>query len=370
MNSELDQQWMRRALELAQKSVGVASPNPAVGCVIVRDGRVVGEGLHSYDARDHAEIVALRAAGIEAEGATAYVTLEPCSHTGRTGPCCEALIAAGVARVVAATGDPNPAVHGRGFARMREAGIVVEEGVLCDEARALNDGFARFIQTRLPFVTLKAGISLDGRIAPAASTRSERAAVMLTGAESQAEVQRMRHAADAVVTGIGTVLADDPLLTDRSGLPRRRRLLRVVLDSHLRLPLDSRLVQTAEDDLLVFCAEADAVRRGALEARGVRVECLPGERVSLDAVLKRLGEMEVLSVLLEGGAELNAAALRGFVDKLVLFYAPVVLGSEGVPLVAGVERLDVRPVRSLVTTFGSDVRVEMWLRDAWSDVAH
>lgn len=365
---ESDRQWMERALALAGQSVGLASPNPAVGCLIVRDGVVVGEGFHKYDERDHAEIVALRAAGGNAKGAIAYVTLEPCSHTGRTGPCADALIAAGVARVVGATGDPNPAVHGCGIERMRAAGIAVEVGVLCDEARALNDGFARYIQTRLPFVTLKAGVSLDGRIAPAPETRTARSAVMLTGAEAQAEVQRMRHASDAVITGVGTVLADDPLLTDRSGLPRRRALLRVVLDSNLRLPLDSRLVQTANEDVLVFCCVEDLERRAALEARGVRVECVAAEgaHVSLERVLARLGELEITSAMLEAGALLNAVALRGFVDKLALFYAPVLLGSSAVPLVNGDEVPQILPVRIRHAAFGADVRLEAWLRDAWA----
>lgn len=213
---------MRRALELAQESVGLASPNPTVGCVLVKEGRVVGEGFHGYEQRDHAEVVAMKAAGAAAKGSTAYVTLEPCSHCGRTGPCADALIEAGVARVIVATADPNPAVNGRGLERLRAAGIQVDVGLLCEEARELNDGFACYISTHLPFVTLKAAVSQDGGIAPGPKSRTARAPVMLTGPESQAEVQRMRHASDALITGIGTVLADDPLLTDRSGLPRRR----------------------------------------------------------------------------------------------------------------------------------------------------
>src|SRR5690348_16357993 len=303
-----DERWMRRALALAEQSVGLASPNPAVGCALVKDDRIIGEGFHAYDQRDHAEIVALKAAGPAAKGSTAYITLEPCSHCGRTGPCADALIQAGVARVVAATADPNPAVNGCGLERLRHAGIAVETGVLCDEARELNDAFARYIQTRLPFVTLKAGISLDGRIAPAPGYRTARRAVMLTGPESQAEVQRMRHASDALITGIGTVLADNPLLTDRSGMPRRRPLLRVVLDSSLRLPLDSRLVQTAAADVLVFCVNPDAERRHTLEDQGIRIEQLEPEpganRVPLQHVLQRLGELEITSAMLEGGAKL------------------------------------------------------------------
>jgi diaminohydroxyphosphoribosylaminopyrimidine deaminase/5-amino-6-(5-phosphoribosylamino)uracil reductase len=367
----LDDRWMRRALELARKSVGVASPNPAVGCVLVKDDKLVGEGFHSYDQRDHAEVVALKAAGPAAEHSTAYVTLEPCSHTGRTGPCANALIEAKVARVVVATGDPNPEVCGRGLERMRSAGIEVEVGLMCDEAHDLNDGFARYIQTRLPFVTLKAGLSLDGRIAPAAHKRLHKVAVMLTGAESQEEVQRMRHASDALITGINTVLDDDPLLTDRSGLPRRRPLLRVVLDSKLRMPLDSRLVGTANDDLIVFATEPDAERRHALEALHVRVEQIESEhgsrRVSIEGVLERLGEMQLTSALIEAGSRLNAAFLN-YADMLALFYAPAILGSDGVPFLRLADASRIRPIRTTVAQLGSDALVKIRLRDPWASV--
>lgn len=367
-----DERWMRRALELAQQSVGVASPNPAVGCVLVKDGKLVGEGFHAYDQRDHAEVVALKVAGANARGTTAYITLEPCSHSGRTGPCADALIHAGVNRVVAATGDPNPAVNGCGMERLRQAGIRADVGLLCKEARELNDGFARHIQTQMPFVTLKAGISLDGRIAPSPAERTERAPVMLTGTESQAEVQRMRHAVDAVITGINTVLEDDPLLTDRSGLPRRRSLLRVVLDSNLRLPVNSKLARTAKDDVLVFCANADAAQRQALERCGVLVKHLDTESgsrsVPLKRVLERLGEMEITSAMLEGGSRLNASALQGYVDKVSLFYAPVLLGDNAVPLISGGSPIKLTPLRTRAINFGPDVLFEAYLRDPWTGV--
>ncbi|HET8635439.1 MAG TPA: bifunctional diaminohydroxyphosphoribosylaminopyrimidine deaminase/5-amino-6-(5-phosphoribosylamino)uracil reductase RibD [Acidobacteriaceae bacterium] len=370
VENETDERWMRRALALAGQSVGLASPNPVVGCVLVRDDQIIGEGFHAYDQRDHAEIVALKAAGPAAKGSTAYTTLEPCSHCGRTGPCADALIQAGVARVVAATTDPNPAVNGCGLERLRAAGITVETGVLCDEARELNDTFARYIQTRLPLLTLKAGISLDGRIAPAPGFRTARRAVMLTGPESQAEVQRMRHASDALITGIGTVLADNPLLTDRSGLPRRRPLLRVVLDSNLRLPLDSRLVQTAAADVLVFCVNPDAERRRALESAGIRIEQLGPEpdtnRVPLQRVIQRLGELEITSAMLEGGAKLNATALNGYADKLTLFYAPIFLGPAAVPFVEASETIKIQPIRTRQRIFGRDRQLETWLRDPWA----
>src|SRR6202453_1995598 len=216
---EVDQQWMERALQQAERSVGLASPNPAVGCVLVRGDDLVGEGFHEFDRRDHAEVVALKQAGPLAQGATAYVTLEPCSHQGRTGPCADALIAAGISRVVMATADPNPQVHGKGIAKLRAAGVEVSTGVLEEPARRLNDGFAKFITAFLPFVTMKVAATLDGRIAPA--DRAVRGHFWISGEEARTEVQRMRHAADALIVGVGTIIADDPLLTDRSGLPPR-----------------------------------------------------------------------------------------------------------------------------------------------------
>src|ERR1700733_267889 len=310
---QIDEQWMEKALRLAEQSVGLASPNPAVGCVLVRDDASVGQGFHEFDRRDHAEVVALKQAGKKARGATAYVTLEPCSHQGRTGPCANALIAAGVSRVVVATGDPNPAVNGQGIARLRAAGISVRTDVLHSEARALNDVFAKYIQTKLPFVTLKAGVSLDGRIAPAPGSVPAGEPHYITSDASRAVVLQMRHACDALITGVDTVIADDPLLTDRSGLPRRRPLLRVVLDSSLRLPLDSKLVGSAKDDLLVFHLSADSGRVRALESLGVRLERIEAEagsqRLSLKAVLKRLGELQILNAMFEAGSRLNGVAL-------------------------------------------------------------
>lgn len=364
-----DEHWMRRALSLAHKSIGLASPNPAVGCVLVKDEKIIGEGFHAYRLRDHAEIIALKTARSPVKGSTAYVTLEPCSHFGRTGPCSNALIDAGVARVVIATGDPNPAVNGEGIARLRNAGITVDMGLFEQEARDLNDGFARYIQTGLPFVTLKAGLSLDGRIAPPPEARKIGEPFTLTGEESRAEVHRMRHASDALITGINTVLTDNPLLTDRSGLPRRRPLLRIVLDSTLRMPFESRLVQTANDDLIVFCTTFKPDHRRALETLKIRVEQTEPEsgtqRVSLSRVLKRLGELEITSVMLEGGSQLNSASLNGSVDKLSLFYAPIFLGPSAVPLLEAAPSMP-HPLRTTFTQFGPDVRIEAWLRDPWS----
>src|SRR5690242_1100339 len=215
-----DQDWMQHALALAREGVGLASPNPTVGCVLVRDGAIVGQGFHRYADRDHAETVALKQAGAKARGATAYVTLEPCSHHGRTGPCAPALLNAGLSRVFAATVDPNPAVAGRAIALLRDNGVNVETGLLESEARELNDAFAHYIRHRTPFVSLKIAATLDGAIAPAPATHRNRTSFPITGAAANARVQELRHANDAIITGIGTVLADDPLLTDRSGRPR------------------------------------------------------------------------------------------------------------------------------------------------------
>ncbi|MFP5229140.1 MAG: bifunctional diaminohydroxyphosphoribosylaminopyrimidine deaminase/5-amino-6-(5-phosphoribosylamino)uracil reductase RibD [Acidobacteriota bacterium] len=384
-----DEGWMQQALEQAQHSVGLASPNPVVGCVLVKDGILVGAGYHAYDQKDHAEIVALKNAGDKARGATAYVTLEPCCHTGRTGPCTRALIDAGVARVVAATTDPNPAVSGKGIEQLRAAGIQTSTGVLQCQARRLNDGFAKYIRTGLPFLTLKAAVSLDGRIAPAPGSAPRGAPVFLTGEKSREQVQAMRHAADAVITGINTVLQDDPHLTDRSGLPRRRPLLRVVLDSGLRIPLDSKLVRSANQDLLIFCTVARTERQQTLEALGVRVERTAGAQtmtdpsatekprqrssarhagVSLKAVMKRLGEMGILSALLEAGGQLNASALHGgHVDRITLFYAPVFLGPDGVPLLQEGVFKPLLPIPPAVERIGHDLRFDAYLRNPWGE---
>jgi diaminohydroxyphosphoribosylaminopyrimidine deaminase/5-amino-6-(5-phosphoribosylamino)uracil reductase len=366
---EIDQQWMERALKQAEQSVGLASPNPAVGCVLVRDDRLVGEGFHEYDQRDHAEIVALKQAGALSRGATAYVTLEPCSHHGRTGPCADALLAAGIKRVVVATTDPNPVVRGKGIARLRAAGVEVISGLSEDEARRLNDGFARFITTGLPFVTMKVAATLDGRIAPA--QRPSIAPYWITGEQARAEVHRMRHASDALVAGVGTILADDPLLTDRSHLSRRRPLLRVVLDSKLRTPLDSQLVKTADQDVLIFFNDASEAAQKDLASRGVRLVQIAGggSRVALRDVLTRLAEMQITSVLLEGGAEVHTTALnQGLVDKLMLFYAPRFLGGEATPMLGSIEGVPAIYDFSL-RRFGQDFAFEAYLRNPWLNLS-
>jgi diaminohydroxyphosphoribosylaminopyrimidine deaminase/5-amino-6-(5-phosphoribosylamino)uracil reductase len=367
---------MQHALALARKGTGLASPNPMVGCVIARQGQIVGEGFHQYEWRDHAEIVALKSAGEKARGATLYVTLEPCNHTGRTGPCTEAIIASGVQRLVAAMDDPNPVNSGRGFERLRAAGIEVFTGACEEQARSLNEAFACWIRTKKPFVTLKSAITLDGQLAlPHSAKRSGKNTgkrhTWITSEESRAEVHRMRHAADALLTGIGTILADDPLLTDRSGLPRRKRLLRVVLDSKLRLAPKSRIVKTCDDDLLVFTtvpvasAKARKLQNAGVEV--VRAKTKHGH-IDLSSVLAELGRREVLSVLLEAGPTMNGAALAaGIVHKLFLFYAPKIAGENRVPF-ALAPKLSIPALRHVRTLqFGPDIAVEAYLQDPYKN---
>lgn len=363
--SSHDLHFMEHAVDLARKGVGLASPNPTVGCVIVKDGAIVGEGFHQYDWRDHAEIVALKQAGKNARGATLYITLEPCNHTGRTGPCTEAIIAAAVSRVVAAMEDPNPKNSGGGLTRLRSAGIEVETGVHSAEAEKLNEAFAHWIMRRKPFVTLKSALTLDGQLA-LPNKRGSKKREWITSEESRAEVQRMRHASDALLTGIGTILADDPLLTDRSGLQRRRRLLRVVLDTKLRLSPRARVVKTADDDLLVFTAASlKSANARRLQNAGVELASIKRRRgkIDLNEVIKFLGGRDILSVLLEAGPRLNGAALEvGVVNKLMLFYSPKFSGRTDVPLVQLAGPLPAALQVCSVQQFGPDVAVELVAR--------
>jgi diaminohydroxyphosphoribosylaminopyrimidine deaminase/5-amino-6-(5-phosphoribosylamino)uracil reductase len=374
-----DERFMGRALQLAEETAGLASPNPKVGCVLVRGDDIVAEGAHLYDQRDHAEIVALKQAaslGRSVIGATAYVTLEPCSHHGRTGPCADALIAARIGRCVVATQDPNPLVAGQGIARLRAAGIKVTVGILQQQARDLNDAFAHFIQHRRPLVTLKAALSVDGYLAPPPNTRTAAEPHWLTGPAARADVQRLRHGSDAILTGIGTVLADNPALTDRSGLPRRRPLLRVVLDSYLRTPHASQLVATAKDDLLILhstAAPPDAIE--SLRSAGAELLSIPsdGGYLSLTAVLNVLAERNIFSVLLEAGSTLNGAFLaQNLVDKAVLFYSESELGVGAVPFAAGVGSpflFQQQLQRTTERAFGTDARISGYLHDPWTSAA-
>jgi diaminohydroxyphosphoribosylaminopyrimidine deaminase/5-amino-6-(5-phosphoribosylamino)uracil reductase len=374
MDQEQDQEryWMRRALELARRGIGVTSPNPAVGCVILDcAGQVVGEGWHEYDLLDHAEVAALKEArqhaGSRLKGGTAYVTLEPCNHTGRTGPCTEALVEAGLRRVVAATIDPNPAVAGHGLERLRAAGLEVSVGICEAEARRLNEGFARWSQHKRPLVLMKVAMTLDGRIAPPAGQHHLREPYWITSEASRAAVQPLRWQADAALTGVDTVLADDPQLTDRSGLRRRRPLLRVVLDSALRMPLDCKMVAAAQNDLVVFTVSGDEKKAEALRARGVRVEVLAAEagKVPLGLVLDTLGAEGILTLLTETGTRLNTALLAaGLVDRVHLFVSPQIMGSDAVPAFKGLSPA-VRMAEVEVERYGNDLGLCSLLRDPW-----
>lgn len=363
---------MQRALELARRGIGVSSPNPAVGCVILdRAGQVAGEGWHEYDLLEHAEVVALKVAtqhaGERLRGGTAYVTLEPCNHTGRTGPCTEALIAAGLHRVVAATIDPNPAVAGHGADRLREAGLEVTLGVCQAEARRLNEGFARWSQHKRPLVLMKVAMTLDGRIAPPPGQHTKGEIYWITSEAARAAVQPLRWQADAALTGVDTVLADDPLLTDRSGLRRRRPLLRVVLDSALRMPLDSKMVAMAQNDVVIFTVSKDQARIDELRKRGVRVEVLPAEagRVPLIKVLNQLGEEGILTLLTETGTRLNTALLAGgLVDRVHLFVSPQIMGSDAVPAFRGMAHA-IRMADVEVERYENDLGLCSLLRDPW-----
>jgi diaminohydroxyphosphoribosylaminopyrimidine deaminase / 5-amino-6-(5-phosphoribosylamino)uracil reductase len=398
-----DEQFMRRALDLARVGVGLVSPNPAVGAVVVDASRnEAGAGTHTYDGVKHAEVLALEQAGGRARGGNLFLNLEPCSHQGRTGPCADAIIAAGITRVVASIQDPNPRVAGAGFAKLRAAGIHVEVGLFEAEARKLNESFAKYIRHGTPLVTLKSAMTLDGKIARSAAQRRDSyqgtpsgvpqsqpqepafrrcdedtdadAREWITGEAARAHVQQLRHQHDAILVGVGTVIADDPLLTDRSALPRRRRLLRVILDSHLRIPQTSRLVQSAQDDVLIVYASAEEKLRHALEKKGIRLAEIPGAdgRPDFAAVLRRLGELEITCLLIEGGSRVNAAALSsGEVDKVFLYYAPMILGKRAVSFANGEgpggmhHSLSLQ--RSELHRFGDDYAIEGYMKDAYQD---
>ena len=368
MFSDFDRTAMQRALELAARGLATTHPNPRVGCVIARKGRVIAEGWHERAGESHAEVAALVAAGTQAAGATAYVTLEPCSHHGRTPPCADALIAAKVARVVYAVADPNPQVSGAGAARLKDAGIAVAEGLLADEATDLNAGFLKRMRTGRPWVRVKLAASLDGRTALANG-----ASRWISGEAAREDVQHWRARSSAVLTGIGTVLADDPRLDVR--LPaeageERWQPLRVVLDSSLRTPPEARLFTVAGEVLIVTAVPASdpewEARCAPLAARGARIETLPavGERVPLAAVLDRLGELETNELQVEAGPTLAGELLKQeLADELLLYVAPKLLGPSAQPLLAfpELEALEAAPAFAIaeVAQVGDDLRLRL-----------
>jgi diaminohydroxyphosphoribosylaminopyrimidine deaminase/5-amino-6-(5-phosphoribosylamino)uracil reductase len=376
---DTDERLLHQALALARQGIGLTSPNPCVGAIVVdAKGTIVGTGSHTYDGVKHAEILALEQAAEKARSGTLYINLEPCSHQGRTAPCADALITAEISRVVACMEDPNPLVSGQGFAKLRSAGISVSSGILEEQAKTLNESFARYIRYRMPLVTLKTAMTLDGKIAPPPSQSPRPAnANWITGESARAHVQELRHQNDAILVGVGTVIADDPLLTDRSGRPRRRPLLRVILDSRLRLPIESQVVKTAQDDVLVLCFSPEETKKKQLLESGIRVQQLPKTaadgRPDIAAVVRFLGETEITSLMIEGGATVNAAALSaGIVDKVFLYYASRILaGTASVPFAAGAgfksiaEAAHVKSIR--LHRFGEDFAVEGYLKDPYGD---
>ncbi|UYG02663.1 bifunctional diaminohydroxyphosphoribosylaminopyrimidine deaminase/5-amino-6-(5-phosphoribosylamino)uracil reductase RibD [Halomonas sp. LR3S48] len=369
MAKPTDAAWMARALQLARRGFYTTHPNPRVGCVLVKDRRLVGEGWHERAGEPHAEIHALRMAGETARGATAYVTLEPCSHQGRTGPCAVALIEAGVDRVVVAMQDPNPEVAGRGIAMLREAGIEVEVGLLEEEARSLNSGFISRMTRLRPYVRLKMAMSLDGRTAMQSGESQ-----WITGPHARAEVQRLRASASAVMTGIDSIIFDNSRLTvraDQLGIDdaeaiAERQPLRVVVDTQLRLPQAAACLREPGRTLVATVSGYDSQRRARLEAAGAEVLVLPaGERgrVDLHALLRYLAEQELVNeLLLETGATLAGAMLDAdLVDEMQLFVAPTLLGGEARPLFAlpGLTRMSQqRPLEILdIRAVGRDWRI-------------
>lgn len=356
MTRDDDTAFMARALALAARGLGRTSPNPAVGAVVVRGGRIVGEGWHRAAGTPHAEVVALERAGAAARGATLYVTLEPCAHFGRTPPCADAVIASGIARVVGSIRDPHPEVNGRGFRKLREAGIGVDEGLLADRAAQLNEGFLTRVRVGRPFVLLKLALTLDGRVT-APGRR------YLTGPEARREVHRLRDRYDAVLVGVGTVRADDPELTVRE--VRGRDPLRVIVDTDARTPTSSRVVRARDPQrtLVLTARNADARRAKRLRASGVLLATLPRDRrggLDLGAALRWLGDQGVNTVLAEPGPRVASALVRdGLADRLRVYLAPIVAGA-GTPAFDGIP--DPRTLRDVrIRRVGADVSIEGYL---------
>jgi len=366
----IDEQFMQEALALAAQARGRTSPNPMVGSIVVRDGRIVGRGYHVKAGAPHGEVVALEDAGEQAKGGTLYITLEPCCHYGggkRTPPCTKAIIAAGIGRVVAAMRDPNPLVSGRGVEELRQAGIAVELSVLETEAAALNEVFIKYITTKRPFVLLKVAASLDGKIATV--TGESR---WITNERSRLLVHQLRDQVDAVMVGINTVLWDDPLLTTRLPGGGGRDPTRIVLDTHLRMPCEARLLSASDTARTVIATSTAAPRekRLQLEAAGAKVLIVEGDgpRVSLGPLMDQLGAMQITSILLEGGGELHCSALRAsIVDKVLYFLAPKLIGGRSAPMAIGGEgfaRLEeaVALERMQVRQLDGDLLIEGYVR--------
>ena len=349
------------ALGLARRGVGKTSPNPAVGAVVVRKGEVVGKGYHRKAGLPHAEIEALRMAGGRARKADLYVTLEPCNHRGRTPPCTESILAAGIGRVIVGAGDPNPLVAGRGVKRLRRGGVAVTTGILHDECAKVNEAYNKYIATGLPYVTLKLAATLDGRIATITGESK-----WITGSRARRQVHKMRSEADAVIVGGGTVRHDDPELTVRHGTGRDP--VRIVVDSELDFPLEAKVFGPRGRLIIATTRKAGKAKIKAAEERGATVLTLPAIKggVHLGRLMAHLGEMEIMAVMLEGGGRLAASWVKGgMVDKLCLFYAPKIVGGDGVPLLGGlgVKQLaeSIAVKNMTIKRFADDFMVEGYL---------
>src|SRR5690348_1083022 len=356
--SALDHAYMAQALRLAENGLYSTSPNPRVGCVIVRDGQIVGTGWHERAGQPHAEVNALKAAGSAARGATVYITLEPCSHHGRTPPCAEALVEAGVAKVIMAMQDPNPLVAGKGYALLEKAGIEVQAGLMEAEATALNIGFVSRMTRNRPWVRMKIAASLDGKTA-----LNNGASQWITGEAARRDGHRMRARSCAILTGIGTVLADNPELSVRH-VETSRQPLRVVVDSRLDIPVDARLLRGAGE--LVFTANASEGKIVGLRDVGARTIVLPdsdtGNRVDLAGMMRTLADFEVNEVLVEAGRTLNGALIAaGLVDELVIYLAPYLIGDEAQGMLKLTELTDLSKKRKLeirdIRMMGPDIRL-------------
>jgi diaminohydroxyphosphoribosylaminopyrimidine deaminase / 5-amino-6-(5-phosphoribosylamino)uracil reductase len=355
--TDTDRRMMARALDLALQGVGQVSPGPLVGCVVVSPaGEIVGEGFYVFEEMKHAETIALDIAGEKARGSTAYVSLEPHAHHGRTAPCTDALIAAGIKRVVAPIEDLNPKVSGKGFAHLRAAGVTVETGLLSDEATQVNEAYLHYMSTARPFVHLKLAVSLDGKIAT--RTGDSR---WITGPEARVRAHELRHAYDAILVGAGTVTTDDPLLSDRSGLPRRRPLVRIVLDRQLRLSPESRLATTTSESPVIVFGDPESPGTAALREQGV--EIVNAKHRDLCGVLRELGSRSLQSVLVEGGSTVAGEFLdAGLVNKVTFFIAPKIIGGTDAPSAiggSGVEAMAdaLELERVTVTQHGNDLEI-------------
>lgn len=371
--TDADREFMNRAIELAWQGRGWTSPNPMVGALVVKDGQIVGEGFHPAVGKPHAEIYALDAAGEQAQGATLYVTLEPCAHHGRTPPCVDRVLESGLARVVVAVEDPNPLVAGKGIQRLRAAGIEVEVGVLAADASKLNERFFKYIKTKRPFVAIKTGMSLDGKIATASGE-----SMWITNESSRGYVQILRGTYDAIMVGVNTVVQDNPRLTCR--LPGGRQPLRIIIDSMARTPMNAKLFQIEAaghrpQTLICVSAKAPDDRVRALREAGAEILVCPDSGFSVDThidltkLMPVLGKREITSILLEGGGTINAAALdAGIVDKVYVFVAPKIIGGVGAPTMvegSGVTLLEeaVQLHRMSCTTMNGDLLIEAYTQE-------